>query len=101
VYQGESLDKKQEAIENLRQALPHILHSFEDVEKEVPGAKAVLHVAAQRPDGSGQHLLSIEEPKELLQAIALALDIELTDETRNEHEAQKFLHRLKPRKAST
>jgi hypothetical protein len=81
---------KQQIIENLQAALPHILHGLNEAEKQ---GTPVLVIAAQNKDGGGQMLLTINDAKELIEDIAILADIplQLSKEQTMEFKARSFL----------
>lgn len=85
---------KEEAIKKLKEALPYVLYAIKQVKTDHPDAKPAVIIAAQNRDGGGQMILTINEPEELFESIALALDITLTPEDEIKATAAKFLSRF-------
>ena len=82
---------KEEAITKLREALPYVLCGIRSVKTDYPDARAAVIIAAQNPDGGGKMILTVNEPEELFDSIALALDITVTDDDAMKHKAAQFV----------
>lgn len=89
-----SNDTKEEAIRKLKEALPYILAGLKQIKTDYPNAKPAVGIAAQNPDGGGTMILTINEPEELFNNIALALDITLTPEDELKANAAQFLSKF-------
>lgn len=85
---------KDAALERLREALPHILLGIKEVRASHPTAKPALIVAAQNSDGSGKMILTVNDPEDLFNDIALALGINVTAADELKAKAAKFVSRF-------
>lgn len=82
---------KEEAIKKLKEALPYVLLGIREVKTDYPEAHAAVIIAAQNPDGGGKMILTVNEPEELFNNIALALDITITEDDEMNAKAAQFL----------
>ena len=84
---------KEDALKRLKEALPYILCGIKEIKTGAvyPNTKPALILVAQRPDGGGQMVLTVNEPEELFSAIALVLDINITQDDEMKAKAAKFL----------